>query len=651
MEKRSISKKSIQDEKFLNALAEAFRLQEAILNTTELAILSVSTDGTITSFNHAAETLLGYQAEELIGKSSPMIFHDLDEILKRSQELSLELKLPVEPMFDVFTVKPRLQKTTYREEWTFVRKDGNRFPALLSVSALRDEQETINGYIGIITDITDLKRSDERARASEQKFRLLAENVPGAIYLCRHEEPFPILYVNDHIEKITGYPAADFLEGKINVTQLYHPDDNDMIQKKVEMALSQNKRYHLRYRLQHRSGDWRWVDEVGIGVFVDDKLTMLEGFLSDITVQKEAEDKLQQIVSENLRVFNNAVTLNVVAGFDGYFKRVSLSWTTVLGWSELELLSTPFIDLVHPDDVAATRAAIEFISSGNNLFTFENRYRGKDGSYRWLLWSSAYDLTHQVIYASASDITERKKSEEQLLNSKKNIEAIAVKLQDQNRQLDEFAHIISHNLRSPVGNIQALINLLDDNSSVQDYKLIFEKLKNVSKNLGATMNDLMDTLKVKTQTDLEKVEIRFKDLLDKVIQSLEGELITAEASVTFDFNKAPSIHYPKAYLESIFQNLLSNAIKYRAAERKAKIHFESDIKKDQVVLRVSDNGQGIDLQKFGDKLFGLHRTFHSHQEARGVGLFLIKTQIESMGGSISAESEVGKGTTFTIQFH
>jgi PAS domain S-box-containing protein len=651
MEKRSISNKSIQDEKFLNALAEAFRLQEAILNTTELAILSVSPDGTITSFNHAAEILLGYQAEELIGKSSPIIFHDLDEIFKRSQELSLELKLPVEPMFDVFTVKPRLQKTTYREEWTFVRKDGNRFPALLSVSALRDEQETINGYIGIITDITDLKRSDERARASEQKFRLLAENVPGAIYLCRHEEPFPILYVNDHIEKITGYPAADFLDGKINVTQLYHPEDNEMIQKKVEMALSQHKRYHLRYRLQHRSGDWRWVDEVGIGVFVDGKLTMLEGFLSDITVQKEAEDKLQQIVSENLRVFNNAVTLNVVAGFDGYFKRVSLSWTTVLGWSELELLSIPFIDLVHPDDVAATRAAIEFISSGNNLFTFENRYRAKDGSYRWLLWSSAYDLTHQVIYASASDITERKKSEEQLLNSKKNIEAIAVKLQDQNRQLDEFAHIISHNLRSPVGNIQALINLLDDNSSVQDYKLIFEKLKNVSKNLGATMNDLMDTLKVKTQTDLEKVEIRFKDLLDKVIQSLEGELITAEASVTFDFNKAPSIHYPKAYLESIFQNLLSNAIKYRAPERKAKIHFESDIKKEQVVLRVSDNGQGIDLQKFGDKLFGLHRTFHSHQEARGVGLFLIKTQIESMGGSISAESEAGKGTTFTIQFH
>jgi PAS domain S-box-containing protein len=650
MEKRSLSNKNLPDDKFLNALAEAFRLQEAILNTTELGILSVTPEGIITSFNRAAETLLGYQADELIGKSSPLVFHDLDEIIKRSQELSEELKVPIEPVFDVFSIKPRLQKITYREEWTFIRKDNVRFPALLSVSALRDEHETITGYIGIITDISDLRLSEERARTSEQKFRLLAENIPGAIYLCQHDEPYSVIYVNDHIEKITGYPAADFLNGKINVTQLYHPEDAAMIQSQVGKAIKEKRRYHLRYRIQYRTGEWRWIDEVGIGVFMDGRVTMLEGFLSDITAQKEAEDKLQQIVSENLRVFNNAVTLNVVAGFDGYFKRVSLSWISVLGWSEMELLSRPYLEFIHPDDVEATRAAVEFISAGNNLFTFENRYRARDGSYRWLLWSSAYDLIHQVIYASASDITERKKSEEQLLNSKKNIEAIAVKLQDQNRQLDEFAHIISHNLRSPVGNIQALINLLDDNSSMQDYKLIFEKLKNVSKNLGATMNDLMDTLKVKTQTELERVEIRFKDLLDKVIQSLEGELILAEASVTFDFNNAPSIHYPKAYLESIFQNLLSNAIKYRSPDRKAKIHFESLTKNNRVELRVSDNGQGIDLEKFGDKLFGLHRTFHSHQEARGVGLFLIKTQIESMGGKIAAESQVGKGTTFIIEF-
>ena len=518
-----------KDDNFLNALAEAFRLQELILNTTELAIVSVTPEGIITSFNKSAEKMFGYKGEDLIGKSSPIIFCDLNEIIRRAQELSEELGYAIEPVFDVFTVKTLGQRSPYQEEWTLIRKDGSRFPAKLSISALRDDHDTVIGFIGIPTDLSEQKKYNERARISEEK--------------------------------------------------------------------------------------------------------------------------LQNIVEENLRVFNNAVTLNAVAGFDGYFKRLSLSWSTMLGWTNDELKSKPLIEFVHPDDILSTLEADSYIKNGNNLFTFENRYRCKDGSYRWLLWGSAPDLNLKVIYSSAIDITERKKSEEQLLNSKKNIEAIAVKLQEQNRQLDEFAHIISHNLRSPVGNIQALIKLLDEKSSMEDYRTIFHKLKNVAKNLGETMNDLMDTLKAKTQSELQRVEIRFKEVLDKVVQSLEGDLIIAEASVTFDFNKAPTLNYPKAYLESIFQNLLSNAIKYRSPERKAVIHFESDINGNSVTLRVSDNGQGIDLEKFGDKLFGLHRTFHEHDQARGVGLFLVKTQIESMGGSIYAESEVGKGTTFVIRFN
>jgi len=385
-------------------------------------------------------------------------------------------------------------------------------------------------------------------------------------------------------------------------------------------------------------------------VYEGEHLLMLEGFISDITEQKKAEEKLESVAQENLRVFNNPVNLNAIAGFDGFFKRLSPSWTKILGWTTEELQAKPFIEFVHPDDVEATKRAAQFISQGNNLYTFENRYRCKDGSYRWLLWGSASDVEHQMMYASAIDITERKKSEEELIKSKKNLEAIAGRLQEQNRQLDEFAHIISHNLRSPIGNIQALINLLDANSGIADYRLIFEKLRNVAKNLGETMNDLMDTLKVRTNTNIERSDIRFKEILDKVVQTLEGELIMAEASVTFDFNEASNIVYPRTYLESIFQNLLSNAIKYRSLERKPLIHFETAIAGTRVQLRVSDNGLGIDMEKFGDKLFGLHKTFHLHDEARGVGLFLIKTQVESMGGSIAAESAVDKGTTFIITF-
>ncbi len=234
--------------------------------------------------------------------------------------------------------------------------------------------------------------------------------------------------------------------------------------------------------------------------------------------------------------------------------------------------------------------------------------------------------------------------------SKKGLETLAIKLQEQNRQLDEFAHIISHNLRSPIGNIKALIGLLNDKSSIDDYRLIFDKLKNLSINLNETMNDLMDTLKVKKETKIERIEVRFKDIMDKVIQSLEGELIRSAAAITFDFDKAPTIVYSRAYMESILLNLMSNAIKYRSPERKPIIHIETAKENDAVQLRVRDNGLGIDMQKHGDKLFGLHKTFHGNKEARGVGLFLIKTQVEALGGAIQAVSEVGKGTTFIITF-
>jgi PAS domain S-box-containing protein len=649
MESGSFPQKSIQDDKFLNALAEAFRLQESILNAIQLAIVSTSSDGVITSINKQAEELFGYAGEEVIGKANPLIFHDMGEVIGVAESLARDLQIPIEPLFDVFTKKINSTNIPFHTEWKVIRKNGETLPGLVSISDLKDEDGVVVGYLTVTQDISERKNSDQKAEVAEQKFRLLAENVPGVIYLCHNDENYSMVYLNDRVHELTGYSAEEFINGTISFVKLYHPDDTEHIIKIVDNALSLRKGFQLQYRIRHRSGEWRWVDETGVGVYNGDQLLLLEGFISDITQQKESEARLQKVADENLRVFNNPVNLNAIAGFDGYFKRVSSSWQRTLGWSSEELLQKPFIEFVHPDDREATLHAVEYISEGNHLLTFENRYRCRDGAYKWLLWGSASDTKSRLIYASAIDITARKKSEDELLRSKKNLESAALKLQEQNKQLDEFAHIISHNLRSPIGNIQALINLLDDQSTMEEYKMIFDKLKNVSKNLGETMNDLMDTLKVRGNTNIEKSEIRFKDVLDKVVQSLEGDLIMAEAAVTFDFNEAPAIFFPKAYIESIFQNLLSNAIKYRA-ERRPAIYFESSMVDGQVELRVSDNGLGIDLEKFGDKLFGLHKTFHAHAEARGVGLFLIRTQLESLGGSIRAESTVGKGTTFIIRF-
>lgn len=633
----------------IDAHAEALKFQEAMLNASALSIIISSVGGKITTFNRAAEKLLGYQAAEVVGNAPAMIFHTSDEMAERAEEIPTSPGKQMQPAPNPFVAQLNGANPALHQA-TFMRKGGSTFPGTLSVLPLHGADEAITGYAAIITDLTENKNLRDQIAVSEKKFHLLAENIPGAIYLCHNDHDYTMIYVNDEIQNITGHPAEDFLSGRRSFAELFHPEDRDAIYNTINRGISKKKSFHLRYRIRHASGEWRWIEENGVGVFEGDQLTMLEGFLQDITFQKEAEDKLQKIAEENLRFFNNPVNLNAVADFDGNLLRISPSWTKMLGWDEHELRSKPVLQFLHPDDVKNTGEELRNLAKSRKVQTLENRLVCKDGSYRWLLWGLAPDPKTKRIYASAVDISARKQSEDHILSSKANLEGITLQLQEQNRRLDEFAHIISHNLRAPVNNIHALINLLDGHSEIDDYKIIFDKLKNVAKNLSETMNALMDILKAKTQPDVDLTEVRFKEILDKVVQSLEGELIVAQAAVTFDFNEAPAIRYPKPYLESIFQNLLTNAIKYKSPRRKPLIHFRSYVRENHVELQVSDNGQGIDMDRFGDKIFGLHKTFHEHQEARGVGLFLIKTQIEALGGRITVASEVDKGTTFTIRF-
>jgi PAS domain S-box-containing protein len=509
----------IKDEKFLNVLADAYQLQEAILGTTELSIISTDINGIITSFNRAAEILLGYSATEVINQCSILKFHDANEVKARAEVLSIELNTTIEPTFEAFIAKAKATRNADRHQWTYIHKNGHRFPVLLSVSSLVDERGILLGYVGIATDITE---------------QLIAENV------------------------------------------------------------------------------------------------------------------LQHMAEENARIFNNSIAYNCIFTLDFYIKKFNPVWDN-LGWTSEELKSNHLTYFIHPDEYEIVNQRMEGLNNGKKFSNFESRFKCADGTFRWFLWVTAPDLERKIVYASAIDISDRKKSEEELIHSNHGLELMAAELQEQNRQLDEFAHVVSHNLRSPIGNIKALIGLLNENSTLEEFKMIFEKLQNVSTNLTETMNELLETIRIKKNV-VDMVPIRFKDMLDKVIQSLEGDLIQSHATVTFDFNEVAQIEYSKAYLESIFQNLISNAIKYRARSRNPEIHISSHLVNNRVELRIADNGLGIDLDRYGDKIFGLHKTFHENKDARGVGLFLTKTQIETLGGKVIVKSEVNVGTTFIIQF-
>lgn len=348
--------------------------------------------------------------------------------------------------------------------------------------------------------------------------------------------------------------------------------------------------------------------------------------------------------------FTNSCDLTCIANTEGYFEILNPNWIKVLGYSEKELLENTFISFIHPDDIESTFKEIEKLKTGAITISFVNRYRKKDGRYLYFEWTSTPDPVTGKLYAIARDITDRIEAETNLKKAKSDLETLTDHLQRQNNQLLNFAFVTSHNLRSPVSNLNALLNFYKESTSDEDKEMLLNKFETVVVNLTSTLNELIEALKTQIDLSKERVLITFDEIFVKIKETFAGHIHETNAIVTSDFSKARTIKYPKSYLESIMLNLFSNALKYKSPDRIPKIHLRTEFINNEISLTVSDNGLGIDLTKHGSSLFELNKTFHNHPDSRGIGLYITKTQVESLGGRISAESEVNKGTTFTIVF-
>ncbi|WP_291128497.1 sensor histidine kinase [Flavobacterium sp. UBA7682] len=250
------------------------------------------------------------------------------------------------------------------------------------------------------------------------------------------------------------------------------------------------------------------------------------------------------------------------------------------------------------------------------------------------------------------DITHQKLYELELKRNIDNLELLADRIEKKREILESFTYIVSHNLRSPVANLAALLNLLKEETDDDMRNMFIQKIDIAFENLSTTVTDLTNAVRIRQDTEIAKEELFFQDIVSGHIINLEMQIKETASTIAYDFSACEKINYPKVYLESIFLNLLTNAIKYRSPNRAPQIIFKTYIDKDGMIsLTCEDNGTGINLQKHGAKLFGLNKTFHEHPDAKGRGLFITKNQIETMGGTIYAESEVDKGTKFIIYFN
>lgn len=225
-------------------------------------------------------------------------------------------------------------------------------------------------------------------------------------------------------------------------------------------------------------------------------------------------------------------------------------------------------------------------------------------------------------------------------------------LTKQNQDLSQFSYIISHNLRAPVARILGLVNIFNEKDYNDDFnKQIFSHLKQTSIDLNVVIKDLTQIITIRNDLSKTKEEINILDIINVQKFLLQSEIERSKAIIDTELISITSIRSIKAYVQSILYNLLSNAIKYKSDKRIPIIKLQTEVVDDFVCLSVQDNGLGIDLEKIDTyKIFGLYQRMHNHVKGKGLGLFLVKTQIESMGGRIEIESQLDVGTTFKVYF-
>ncbi|WP_335966202.1 PAS domain S-box protein [Galbibacter sp. PAP.153] len=331
----------------------------------------------------------------------------------------------------------------------------------------------------------------------------------------------------------------------------------------------------------------------------------------------------------------------------GEFLDMNNSFKQSTGYSSNELLKMTHLDVIPKTDKNKELRVLKEVLNQGKYGPYEGHYLNKNKQLvptlitRVLITNST---GRKLIWSVIQDITHIKEKEEELL------EVINV-ASEQNNRLLNFAHIVSHNLRSHASNFSMLIELLGVEEDVFKKVEIIDMLNSASGNMLETISNLNEIIAINTNLNIKTETVNLKAEIDEAFTNISELIKNSFAEVENNVPEDIDIKVVKAYLESILLNIFTNAIKYKAPNRYPVIKINAEQIKGFTVLSVEDNGRGIDLEKHGHKLFGMYKTFHGNSDARGIGLFITKNQIDAMKGKIEAESEIDKGTKFKIYFN
>lgn len=491
-----------------------------------------------------------------------------------------------------------------------------------------------------------LKKQEEKLLKNEMKFKTIIDQAPIGFAIINTRSG-NVMEANKKYCDMFGFNFEEIKQ--MDVTSLIHPND---LAKSLEYlkSLDEGKitEFSMEKRCITKTGEVIWVNLSVSQLFEsNEKPTSHIAFVKDITERKEAE----ALIEKSQARFKSLIDTidGIVWEYDLETKSstfISKKIENLLGYLVEEYSESPefWEDHIHPEDREFALALSAKENKNHVNHDYEYRMLKKNGEIIWVrdIINYVFENGKPVISRGIMiDITIMKEAEKNLSNS---LQLVT----EQNKRLLNFSYIVSHNLRSHTSNIESIISLIESAESEEERNEMMQLLKSVSNSLDETMKHLNEVVNINTNINLVIKPLNLIKYIDKAKEVLSEQILSNKVTLTTNIPEDATINYNSAYLESILYNLISNAIRYRHPQRKPIISINLYQQNDKTIIEVSDNGIGIDLVRNADKIFGMYKTFSSNSDARGIGLFITKNQVDAMGGSITVDSIPNEGTTFKI---
>ena len=547
------------------------------------------------------------------------------------------------PLLDKLAIRSFNKKQYWRQQ----KKNGEVMFMELS-SHLLDYKNRTFSFTQVI-DITEKEKALKQLKESQDKLRTATKIARLGYWQLKADGTNR--YWSDEVYEIWGRLREEFIVTFSSFLETIHPADRDVFLKEQKLFYSSKKTFNLEYRIVLPDGAIRWVYEKG-NLLEDEEgnAIIFQGMVQDITEQKQ--------LSHSLEESNRRYSYVTKATFDAIWDWDML--TNKLYWGEgfqhifgYELASlqpdiSSWTQHLHPADLdRVVKGIYGFIDGKGTNWEDEYRYLKADGQYAYVADKGFVVRDEhgkaQRMVGAMQDVSKRKKDEQEL-------KSFADELYTRNKELHEFGYIVSHNLRSPVANIMGTATLLELDSD--DPETVGQCIKDLKTSINRLDDVIRDLSKILSVTDGSaawiKETIDIKEILSNVLTDLQSTIKHAGAKISFP-GASFMFHSHKAYLYSVLFNLIGNAIKYRSVKT-PEIEITIEQNNLNTTIKIVDNGIGIDMEKYKDDLFKPYKRFTSEVEGKGLGLFLVKSHVEALHGTITLQSKLGTGTTFVIIF-